>query len=276
MKSNELDLSVDPFFDNKVCKITNEKIDTLVAYLKAHPHITRLNVSGNDLNDNSAVALASVNSLSTLNLNYNCITEIGLIALLKSPIQILSLHHNKIIIENNEFITLVDNSNLTELSCNEAIISDTIFNAIIASNKRFKSLDIGYITDNALKSIGENITLETLIINRNELTDIGIEYIMQNNTLKTLKIKDSCISNKGANLLSKHPSIQTLFLYNSEITKEGAEVFYNGNIKEVKLGTSGQQYKDFPITDMENFNDHFVIEHKLENLNIESKLLGED
>lgn len=97
----------------------------LVTYLKSHPHITNLNVSGNNLNDQSSIALISVTSLKQINFNYNNITAKGLVELLKSNIERLALNHNKIIIEDDEFVDiLTKNKSLRDLAFNQAVIPD--------------------------------------------------------------------------------------------------------------------------------------------------------
>lgn len=237
-----------------IYRLTDTQIQLLVKALKKNPSITSLNLSGNAIKDEGAIALATVNTLKELDISYNRITAVGAEALAKTDLQKLSLEANSIFYSeyNNEkyrqfelmINAFINNKTIIELNLECQYIPDTLIAKLIAENTTIKTLSISRdLTDIALENIKENKTLESLYIPENSITDKGIEYICGNSSLKKLRIDKSEITDVGAKLLSNYQTLEVLHIFDSNITYEGAMnfIFIGSNLTDFYIISNGKQ-----------------------------------
>ena len=237
-------IDTDPF-DQAIerYRLKDKHIISLTEALKQNPYITKLILTGNNIGDIGAIALAELYNLERLDLACNCITAKGAIALAKSNIRILNLESNQIYCDEKNYEqhlkminAFINNRSITDLNLDSSIIPSELIAQLIKNNTMIESLCLGhYLTDEALKFVEHNHRLEELCIRRNNLTDLGAEYIAKNTNLKTLHIEHSNIGNVGANLLSNHLSLQNLTLKESDISNEGAKCFFGSNLAKVVI-----------------------------------------
>jgi Ran GTPase-activating protein (RanGAP) involved in mRNA processing and transport len=237
-----------------IYRLTDSHIHLLVNALKKNPSITSLNLSGNAIKDEGAIALATVSSLKELDISDNEITVKGAEALAKSNLQKLSLQDTSIFYSeySNEkyrqfesmINALINNKTIIELNLYCLYIPDTLIVKLIGENNTIKTLSISRnLTDEALEGIKENKTLESLYIPENSITDKGIEYICGNSDLKKLTIDKSEITDVGAKLLSNCQTLEELHIFDSNITAEGAMnfIFIGSNLNKFSIDTNIKQ-----------------------------------
>ena len=237
-----------------IYRLTNSHIHLLVNALKKNPSITSLNLSGNAIKDEGAIALATVSTLKELDLSYNNITVIGAEVLAKTNLQKLLLQDTSIFYSeySNEkyrqfelmINSFINNKTIIELSLECQYIPDSLIAKLIAENNTIKTLSISYdLTDAALENIKENKTLESLYIPENSITDKGIEYICGNSSLKKLRIDKSEITDVGAKLLSNYQTLEELHIFDGNITYEGAMnfIFIGSNLTDFYIRTNIKQ-----------------------------------
>lgn len=237
-----------------IYRLTDIQIQLLVNALKKNSSITSLNLSGNNIKDEGAIALATVSSLKELDVSYNRITAVGAEALAKTDLQKLSLEANPVVYfrSSNEkyeqfelmINSFINNKTIMDLNLYCQYIPDSLIAKLIAENTTIKTLSISRdLTDIALDGIKENKTLESLYIPENSITDKGIEYICENTSLKKLRIDESQITDVGAKLLSNHQTLEDLHIFDSNITFEGAMnfVFIGSNLNNFIIRTNIKQ-----------------------------------
>ncbi len=235
-------------------RLTDTQIQLLVNALKKNPSITSLNLSGNNIKDEGAIALSTVDSLKELDVSYNRITAVGAEALAKTDLQKLSLEANPVVYfrSSNEkyeqfesmINSFINNKTIMDLNLYCQYIPDSLIAKLIAENNTIKTLSISRdLTDIALDGIKENKTLESLYIPENSITDKGIEYICSNTSLKKLRIDKSEITDIGAKLLSNHQTLDELHIFDSNITYEGAMnfIFIGSNLTDFIIRTNIKQ-----------------------------------
>lgn len=250
----KLNISVDSFAKcyegHEEYTLTDAQILLLVEALKKNSNVTELNLSGNRIGDEGAIALASLDSIKILVLSSNNITEKGAIALFASKVSELYLSENKIKIDNFEAIEpLIQNKNIVRLDLQDIFTGGIIIGKLIKYNNTIKDLYLGkYLDDGIFEFIGENKTIEELWIDESHITDLGIKFLANNNSLKTLYIRSSEVTNVGAEILSEHQSLKELSLRESKITFEGTQSFVGSNLNKVTLNSqiiSLKQYEYF-------------------------------
>ncbi len=237
-----------------IYRLTDTQIQLLVNALKKNPSITSLNLSGNNIKDEGAIALATVSTLKELDISYNRITAVGAEALAKTDLQKLSLEANPVVYfrSSNEkyeqfesmINSFINNKTIIDLNLYCQYIPDSLMAKLIAENNTIKTLSISRdLTDIALDGIKENKTLESLYIPENSITDKGIEYICENTSLKKLRIDKSEITDIGAKLLSNHQTLKELHIFDSNITFEGAMnfIFIGSNLNDFYIYSNGKQ-----------------------------------
>lgn len=237
-----------------IYRLTDSHIHLLVNALKKNPSITSLNLSGNNIKDEGASALATVSTLKELDISYNRITAVGAEALAKTDLQKLSLEANPIVYfrssnekyEQFELIinAFINNKTIIDLNLYCQYIPDSLIAKLIAENNTIKTLSISRdLIDIALDGIKENKTLESLYIPENSITDKGIEYICENTSLKKLRIDESQITDVGAKLLSNHQTLEDLHIFDSNITFEGAMnfIFIGNTLNEFYIDSNRNQ-----------------------------------
>lgn len=135
----------------------------IIPFLKRHPDITDLNLSGNAFGDEAVVLLSSI-ALDTLNISFNDLTDVGAIAIAKNT------HLNTLIISGNE-------------------IGDSGAIAL-AANTTLKKLDISNnsIGNQGGAALASNRTLEELDIFVQKMNEEGVKVFLLNETLKSLRI----------------------------------------------------------------------------------------
>lgn len=237
-----------------IYRLTDPQIYLLVNVLKKNPSITSLNLSGNNIKDEGAIALATVNTLKELDISYNRITVVGAEALAKTDLQKLSLEANPVVYfrSSNEkyeqfesmINSFINNKTIMDLNLYCQYIPDSLIAKLIAENTTIKTLSISRdLTDIALEGIKENKTLENLYIPENSITDKGIEYICENSSLKKLTIDKSEIADVGAKLLSNCQTLDEIHIFDSNITAEGAMnfIFIGNNLNKFSIDTNIKQ-----------------------------------
>lgn len=237
-----------------IYKLTDNHAQLLVNALKKNPSITSLDLSGNAIKDEGAIALATVNTIKKLDISNNSVTIIGAEILAKSNLQKLSLQDSSIFYSeySNEkyrqfesmINSFINNKTIIDLNLYCLYIPDSLIAKLIAENTTIKTLSISRdLTDIALEGIKENKTLESLYIPENSITDKGIEYICENTSLKKLTIDKSEITDVGAKLLSNHQTLEELHIFDSNITFEGAMnfIFIGNNLNEFSIDTNINQ-----------------------------------
>ena len=268
--NDKLDLSRESIYDNPDCdrdtpRLTDVEAIQLASVLKQNLYINKLDLSFNEIGDDGAKALSKVLTLEELNFTGNKVTVVGAEALGKSIlIKKLSLSGNPIYYKVSDHIkfqsmikSFCNNTTITDLNLSCTIIPGEMIAQLINKNHIIKVLRLPlYVTDIALKTIENNITLEALTIDENNITDQGAYYLSTNKNLITLSIDRSNIGNWGAKVLSAHPTLQKLKLRDSDIGIEGTKYFYSTNIAEVTL-FNGTKHKFLSYEDTEQFKINF-------------------
>ena len=241
---------VTEFFDYQTFneRIGDKGTVLLAKALRKNPHITKVTLINQNMADEGAIALSEVDSLEELNLWYNNIHALGLEALARSRLKILSIRENMDIFENfirsgaeEELLgviePLIENKTIIELSLQRTFIPDKLVAELIGRNTTIKILNLSgnYLTDEALKYIENNKTIEYLNLSENHISDIGAGYIAKNTSLKALVINKSNITDAGAKLLSTHPTLQELMMIDSDITPEGAKYFLDSTLSKIVI-----------------------------------------
>lgn len=255
-----LRISTDLFYEEaEEYRLKDEQGLLLTTAIKKNHYIVEVDLSGNNLTDVSAIALASIKSLKILNLAYNNITAKGVISLATSTITKLYLQGNDIVIDDVALIdALIQNKTITELNLHSSWCLDEMIAKLIRCNTTIQILSLGDgLTDKALEFIGQNQSLKKLAINTSDITDKGIQYLANNNSIKALLFGDSNIGDIGAKILSKHFSLQELRLRNSDITKVGSEYFLDGNLKKVVI-SSGAKHGSISFNEIKDFEYKFA------------------
>ena len=251
LKENKLKIWADGSFGYGGTEenLSDQQVILLAEALKKNSYIKVVDLSGHNIGDNGAIALASINNLEELNLEENPITAYGATILAKGTFKKLSLATTLIIFYEeryNQFIEMINafitNKTIIDLNLDCCEIPNEMIAQLIKNNTTIKILILGReIVDEAFKFIGENKTLEILWIPENKITDIGIEYITKNSSLKELSIANSKITDIGAKLLSTHPNLKELHIYDSNITSEGAKYFTSSNFNKLSINTNLKQ-----------------------------------
>jgi Leucine-rich repeat (LRR) protein len=243
--NTELSIARDPFNEEKIEeKINDQKAIMLANVLKKNSYVTKVNLTGNDIGDIGATALAEVSTLEELNLYSNNIQVEGVVALATSNLKKLSLGGNNIgyDFENKKFHTLTEiadafakNHHIIDLSFQCCFLSDEAIVELINKNTSIKALDLisNCLTSECLKFIGNNVGLEKLYLSENDITDEAAKYVMQNTNLKMLWLDKTKITDIGAQLLSTHPTLKELHMLDSEVTINGAQTFIGSNFDKI-------------------------------------------
>lgn len=271
----ELNINIHPFDEDRYAeRLNDDNIILLVNALKSNPHITKIDLSGNNVGDTGAVALSSLKTLEELNIADNRVGLNGAIALATaSNLKKLILGPNPINYEETEhyyFTKMIDafvkNNTILNLNFDCCYIQSEMIAQLIAKNTTIKILNLGrYLTDKALEFIKENITLEILYIPESMITDQGAQYIARNTFLKELWVETSLISNVGAKFLSTHLTLQKLYLKDSEITIDGTQFFIDSNLSTIFLEYN-LKYDKISEEDMNIFYHTFYESRKVSEL----------
>lgn len=238
--STTLNINVSDVYDGDIgTELTTEQIILLATALKKNPTITTLSLYGNNINDDSAIVLASIPTLKDLDLSNNDITHIGATALAKCPLETLNLSHNRLINYREEYDTQFkkmiktfgNNKTIKHLNLTYCKIPSEMLEELIRKNSSVTLLELGgaehpfLLTDDVLKFIGQNTAIKTLYLLRTKITDKGVNYLEQNKNIEKLSITGSNITDVSAPILSQHSSLKDLFIQDSDLTaKSGVDL----------------------------------------------------
>lgn len=244
---SKLDLYVEEFYEEGFEDRLDDKQGVILAdALKQNTHITEVNLDGNNIGDITAIALASIKTLQSLNLTGNHIEFKGLIALAKSNLKKLAVDF---IVKENPLEALemteafIKNKTLESLDLTCSYLPTHLLGELIAKNTTIKTLGLPLGTrDEGLEFIGNNKTLKELYLRENRLTDKGAAYIGSNTNIEILRIDKSNITDTGAVFLTLLPALKKLSIYDSDITYKGAKVFIYSNLKEFSIHSGLKPY----------------------------------
>lgn len=233
---------------------TEDIINKIIPFLKRHPGLTKVNLNRNEIGDEGAIALATVDTLTHLYLNSNLISDEGTKALANTKFKTLHLSGNFIdnngvgalaksgftkvdlsynnIVDNINYWGFINNTTITSLNlsgnevmpdCLEHLILDnqTLQTLILCSmnNYTYKFL---FITTKITEALANNkITTLHLSNNNIEDDDVIILYKSGNKTLKNLDLSNNNITDKGAKYLAYMLTLKKLSLRNCQIRYDG-------------------------------------------------------
>jgi Leucine-rich repeat (LRR) protein len=201
--------------------LDDNKVILLVNALKKNPNIKIIDLFCNNIGDTGAVALAEVNTLEEVSLYDNKIEVKGAIALANSNLKKLDLSDNFIAYKktSSEITDMtnafVANKTIAELNLYNCYVPDEMAAQIIRNNKTIKKLDLSacYLSNESLRYIGDNTTLENLSLYNNNITDLGAKYISQNHSLIDIDFGNNAnITEIGAKFLGIHPTLKTIHI----------------------------------------------------------------
>ncbi|MDF1683913.1 MAG: hypothetical protein P1U36_04565 [Legionellaceae bacterium] len=171
--------------------------------LAQNTHINLLDLSGNFIGCEGAVALAQITTITSLDLSFNGIGEDGAVALAaNTTLKLLNLGRNAI--ETGGTAAFADNTAIISLdvSCND-LCDEAAF--VLAYNDTIESLDISgnNISDEGAGEIaGRNTTLKSLNMANNYLSDEGAKYF-ENTLLESLNVEGNDISDEQLLMLNQ-------------------------------------------------------------------------
>lgn len=178
-------------------------------------------------------------NLSGKNIKYSDIKKLVRALKKNNHIKVLNLEANYIKDKSAKLLSSLNT--IEELAVTETYMTDIGVSFLIKSSiKRLFvgniQSDPGYLTDNCLKHIGENSTLEELRIYTASISEKGAELISNNNSLKCLTIADGDIDDEGIKYLAQHKKLEKLSLSSNHITSKGV-IFLSRNkkISEIDL-----------------------------------------
>lgn len=223
--------------DSKVPEaLTDDNIIALVEAIKKNSNITILELPFNNIGDKGAEALATL-KLEVLNLYGNNITVKGATLLAKANFKNLDLSQNLILYTcfngkiDPESLSLasmsevqemtqafINNRTIISLSLNSCLIEE--YNEPIAQlighNSSIQILNLGFnnLTDDVLKYLSNNSTLEELIIHQNrDITDLGVKYACMCSSLKKINFgSNQNITRNSIETIVTHPSLEKITL----------------------------------------------------------------
>lgn len=243
--------------ERREINLSDKQVILLSEALQKNSTINKIDLSGNTIFDEGAIALAGIKGIENLDLSGNMIGPVGAKALGESNVKILSLEDNALSIvgygeqERPKFLEMVEafikNKTIVELNLVSAEIPNEMLAQLIGKNTTIKSLFLSrYLSDKVFEFIKDNETLEEIYILKcsyRKITDKTIEYIAQNNHLKKLYIDNSDITNVGVKILSTHPSLESISLYDSNMTFEGAlALLYSTTLQDISINTNLKQH----------------------------------
>lgn len=206
-------------------ELNDSDIVDLCEFLKLHPDIKSLNISGNNIGVNGAIALVKNKTLISLNARGCKIDDaIAVILAQNNTLTSVDLGANKI--GDDGAIALAKNASIVflDLGFNE-IGNDGV--AALTANSILKSLILrrNKIHTPGVKGFADNDTLTLLDLRWNKVDDEGAEAIARSRSLKLLDLSGNKIGNAGAFALAKSDTLRSLKLMWNKIGAEGMTVF---------------------------------------------------
>lgn len=205
---------IDFDFDNADTHLT-----AWIDCLSTHPSIVSLDISDNDITNNSIYPIAKSSLLSSLDVSFNSLQADGVSFIINNT-KVRELH-----VESND-ITYPD--------------SLQISNAIL-NNKYLKGIDLTHaILRDGASLIASNSNLEWLVLKNCHLTDVEATSLSKHNKLSYLDLSWNEITDIGALELAKNKWLATLVILNNPINDLGArELVYKSNLKELHISGAG-------------------------------------
>jgi Ran GTPase-activating protein (RanGAP) involved in mRNA processing and transport len=238
-KSNRLNLSteglsIEEFRSRR--KITSEDMSYIVAFLNAYPHITDLDLTGNQIDDAGAEILALNTTLTSLNLCGNDIGPAGVKALASNTtLRILNLRGNHIIFLSFEGIeALALNKTLRTLDVSITSMNDASI-TILAKNRGLTNLNIShnYISVVGVQAVAK-MFLIVLAINNMYLGDAAAQALAYSPTLEYLNISRCSIGIAGARALAATKDLIFLDISYNEIGPAGTRALARARNKSLR------------------------------------------
>eukprot|EP01028_Stygiella_incarcerata_P013897 TRINITY_DN858_c0_g1_i5.p1 TRINITY_DN858_c0_g1~~TRINITY_DN858_c0_g1_i5.p1 ORF type:complete len:470 (-),score=74.09 TRINITY_DN858_c0_g1_i5:904-2313(-) len=195
------------------------RMKNLVDVLIKRRNMKELDVAHNEIEGNEAFEIARLlehnSSIVALNLEYNCIPQEGIHAIIRSGVHLkdLNLTANRV---TNWGERLRARKTFETISC------------IVFLNIENIEID-GQATEGLAIGIGRNSSLKTLILSSNGLMDKGIATLVKgfkvNQSLENLDVSFNNIESGGMSALSRvfqrHPSLRSLCMKGNRIGDKG-------------------------------------------------------
>jgi Leucine-rich repeat (LRR) protein len=196
-----------------------QDIQELVKALATNITLTTLNVGGNQIGDEGAIALSANTTLTTLSVEGNQIGDKGAKAIAaNTTLTTLNLESNEIGVEGAKALSA--NTTLTTLKIGENKMGDEEAKAL-AANTTLSTLNVenNYIGDEGAKALAANTTLTELEIGYNQIGAEGATALSANTTLTTLKLESNQIGDEGAKALAANITLTTLDVGDNQMSK---------------------------------------------------------
>lgn len=264
----ELNLTTD-FLYHSLHADNDQFIARLTSALKQNSYIKKISLVNQNITDAGAVLLGEVNTLEEVDLENNSALTKGIVSLVSSKVQVLSLKQNCLaFIVDQSFKEIAEalskNHTITDLNLSRMGLSGSVIAKILTENTTIKKLtltDSSHSFPGILRAIEHTKTLQYLDISKNGIDDEAAEIIAKNSSLHILIADETGVSNKGGQFLSTHPTLKVLSIKDSYMTAEGLRCFLNSNLEKV---TPDNIRKNL-ITELElcEFYREFEIMHRI-------------
>lgn len=245
---------------------SNSAIDTLIAnyceiddsiaeIIAGAKHLSVISLFNNNITGIGANKLAQL-SLKELDLSVNPIKDGAMEQFASANIKKLSFsacYHMDSKAVSNLFI----NPHIVVLRLNEVIIKDEIF-IFLKDNTTLKELDISssrVYTYRAMDYIAENTSIEKLNISMNTyIADVGIEKLAAKNSLISLTAAQIGLTDTAVKALIKIPNLLNLNVIRNNFTEEGIKQLKE-NIKNVWVSGTNCLYAESTVHLLDETSD---------------------
>ena len=190
--------ALEAFHFNRPITLSADAIGTLIGdvqNLAAHPWLTRLYASHNQIDSEGAVALAASNSLIELDLSHNNIGDAGVRALAdRGVVTELDMSYNSIGLDG--MAALAANTSITRLGLDGCQVTDAMV-GVLATNSNITAL---FLEDNRVGEMGLQ----------------GVEALASNNSIQRLELTRNFLDSRHTEVLGLSTSITQLNLSDNE------------------------------------------------------------
>lgn len=206
-------------------RLTREDIPCIGEFVQAY-HITHLDLSFNDIRDEGATALKACKSLISLNVQKNNIGNDGAIAIASMNLQELNISYNQVSFPGAQAFALSKTLKRLNLGHNDIGVPGAEACALS------QSITMLFVNNNGIGNRGSNAlaqstNIKVLSVAFNQITNEGLMFFPLNDTLETLDMSFNAIDDEGATILAQNETLLDLIMRNNAIEDNGAIALAN-------------------------------------------------